>query len=105
MHFDMFLILPPIPTPSFPRLPSPRYKFPNLRQGVLCTIGDLSLLGTWVYRGLGAIGGFVIGEKVIGKLGLGVHLGSWVYRGLGTIVGFVIGEKVIGDVGLSGSWD
>src|SRR6218665_3355841 len=44
------LIVHPFPTPSFPQLPSPRYKLPYLRQGVLCTIW------TWAYRGLGSIG-------------------------------------------------
>ena len=34
-----------------------------------------------------------------------VQSGTWVYLGLGSIGGFVIGEKVIGDLGLSGSWD
>src|SRR6218665_217105 len=63
------LIVHPFPTPSFPQLPSPRYKLPYLRQGVLFTIRDLGLSGTWVYRGLGCIGGFCYQGK--GNRGLG----------------------------------
>src|SRR6218665_3690572 len=69
MHIYMLLILHPLPTPSFPRLPSPRYKLLDFRQGVLCTIGDLGLSGSWVYRGFCYRGVFFIGEKVIGDLG------------------------------------
>src|SRR6218665_1346103 len=69
MHIYMLLILHPLPTPSFPRLPSPRYKLLDFRQGVLCTIGDLGLSGIWVYRGFCYRGVFFIGEKVIGDLG------------------------------------
>jgi len=68
MNIYMLVILHSFPTPSFLRMPSPRYKLPDFRQGVLCTIGDLGLSGTWVYRG------FCYGEKVIGELGLS---GSW----------------------------
>ena len=68
MHIYMLLILHSFPTLSFPRLPSSRYTLPDLDK-VYCVQS-----GTWAYRGLGSIGGFVIGEKVIGDLGLS---GSW----------------------------
>src|SRR6218665_3638790 len=74
-HICMLLILHPFPTHSFPRLPSPRYKLPDLRQGVLCTIGDFGLSRTWVYRGLGSIGGFFYRGKG--------NRGTWACQGVG----------------------
>src|SRR6218665_285220 len=92
MYIYMLLILHPFPSPSFPRLRSSRYKLPDLRQGVLYTIGDLGLSATWVYRGFCYRGKGNRGLGPVGELGLGVQSGSWVYRGFGSI----------GDLGLSG---
>src|SRR6218665_2083857 len=106
MPIYMLLILHPFPTPSFPRLPSPRYILLDLRQGVLSTIGDLDLSGTLVYRVFCCRGKGNRGLGPVGELGLGVQSGSWACRGFLSIGGFVIGEFYRGkgnrELGLSG---
>src|SRR6218665_3115141 len=96
------------------RLPSPRYKLPDLRQGgctvynrELWPIGNLGLSGTWVYRGFCYQGKGNRGTRscrgvgirypcTIGAFGLS---GTWVY------LWFCYWGNVIGDLDLSGSWD
>src|SRR6218665_1830204 len=81
MYIYMLLIHHPFPTLSFPRFPSSRYKLPDVRQDVLCTMEDLGLSGTWVYQGFCYWGKGNQGLGPVGELGLRCILGGWAWSG------------------------
>ena len=62
MHIYMLLILHPFQPPVFPN-----YPFPDTNSPISDKVYYVQS-GTWAYRGLGSIGGFVIGEFLSGKM-------------------------------------